>query len=569
MSFNDPKPSLRPVPESSLFPSCDLPPRKVTHSRKKPDDHIPRPPNAFILFRSSFVKSDHVSTAVESNHSTLSKIIGYTWGMLPPAEKQIWFDKAKAMLDEHKAKYPGYSFRPESKSPTPYPTKKRKVREVGPKDAKRCEKIAELLVKGKKGAELDQAVDEFDRSHVPEVVTRFDAPVTARHFRRSSSAPADERPNDPFFVSVPPTNKLRSVSSQPEHSYPAYASLMPSPPGQYMLALATEYDSMSSEYTVPSSPFADPYEYAAPAPNPEMVSVDPLQCVEVALTVLPGFRFILFQHLRCPFPHRILRPAFEPVRGSARYLRSAATSCVRDAAALFPPFRWPAHRHHGRRRLGFGPIFDADVQFSEHPQSLPFRVHDIPLPADILPLRDAPAARRAPRPTSRHVPKQLRSAAVVATGRGVLLPADVRRACPDRHGGARCRLPEVCGHLGSSVPPGALVRPRCAFLSYPQSMKTLTRAAHTYLYSRYSTLVSLSSRLCRLQPLVGQHVGLYCIVNSAQSHTVLYHYGDAWKASGCQGLGYYHSHRTQCTERTPRLFPRYALVCTIDVPWSG
>ncbi|KAH9836288.1 uncharacterized protein C8Q71DRAFT_761656 [Rhodofomes roseus] len=287
-SYNDPNPSFGSVPESSLFPSCDVPPRKVTHSRKKPEDHVPRPPNAFILFRSSFVKSDHVSSKVETNHSTLSTIIGYTWNKLPPAEKQIWFDKAKALLDEHKQKYPGYSFRPSSKNGTPYPRTKRKVREVGPKDTKRCEKIAELLVKGKKGAELDDAVSEFDHNHVPEIVTRFDAPVTARHFRRSSSAPADERPNSPFLVSLPPPAiKARAVSSQPEPSL-GYSASMPSTPGYVTPSLVGEYESMGeydpmgkyesmgeyesmSEYSTPSSPFEDTsVEYAVPAPNPEM-----------------------------------------------------------------------------------------------------------------------------------------------------------------------------------------------------------------------------------------------------------------------------------------------------------
>jgi hypothetical protein len=38
--------------------------------------YIPRPPNAFILFRSSFIRSQNVPGRVEGNHSTLSKIIG-------------------------------------------------------------------------------------------------------------------------------------------------------------------------------------------------------------------------------------------------------------------------------------------------------------------------------------------------------------------------------------------------------------------------------------------------------------------------------------------------------------
>lgn len=39
-------------------------------------NYIPRPPNAFILFRSSFIRSQNVPGRVEGNHSTLSKIIG-------------------------------------------------------------------------------------------------------------------------------------------------------------------------------------------------------------------------------------------------------------------------------------------------------------------------------------------------------------------------------------------------------------------------------------------------------------------------------------------------------------
>ena len=56
-SYNEPPPLIVPR-ESTLFPSAPLDgdggpaPRKASHARKKPDDWIPRPPNAFILFRS-------------------------------------------------------------------------------------------------------------------------------------------------------------------------------------------------------------------------------------------------------------------------------------------------------------------------------------------------------------------------------------------------------------------------------------------------------------------------------------------------------------------------------------
>ncbi|KAI1785962.1 hypothetical protein LXA43DRAFT_1065447 [Ganoderma leucocontextum] len=273
-TFNDP-PSPTDSMEALLFPATEGSgaPRRAAHAKKKPENHIPRPPNAFILFRSSFIKNQHVSSEVETNHSTLSKIIGLTWQNLPHEERQVWHAKAKSALEEHKRKFPQYAFRPlHTKGKTP--TEKRKVREVEPKDLKRCEKIAQLLIEGKKGAALDVAIQEFDKHHVPEVVTRFEAPITARHYRRSSSAPAPdtEHTNLPFLkqeeqapspsTSKPKPLKVRSSSSQPDApcSSPAYECPTPYPP--------SEADTESDYYSSPSSPFAATPTYALPPTNP-------------------------------------------------------------------------------------------------------------------------------------------------------------------------------------------------------------------------------------------------------------------------------------------------------------
>lgn len=129
---------------------------------------------------------------------------------MPHDERQVWHAKAKKALEEHRKKWPQYAFRP-SHTKAKGGTEKRKVREVEPKDMKRCAKIAELLVEGKKGVELDAAIQEFDRTHVPEIVTRFEAPITAGSYRRSSSAPID----DSQSKSSSPYRHLRSASSQP------------------------------------------------------------------------------------------------------------------------------------------------------------------------------------------------------------------------------------------------------------------------------------------------------------------------------------------------------------------
>ncbi|KAF6757026.1 hypothetical protein DFP72DRAFT_892953 [Ephemerocybe angulata] len=196
--------------------------KRSPHSKKKPENHIPRPPNAFILFRSSFIKQQHVSQEVETNHSTLSKIIGLTWKNLSDNERKNWHDKAKTAQEEHRRKFPKYAFRPQQ-------TKgakggggagaKRKVREVEPKDSVRCAKIAELLVQGKKGSELQEEIAEFDKHHIPEIITRFEAPITEKAFRRSSSAPVEETEltieQQSFLPKEKPAKKVRSVSQRP------------------------------------------------------------------------------------------------------------------------------------------------------------------------------------------------------------------------------------------------------------------------------------------------------------------------------------------------------------------
>lgn len=199
--------------ESSLMPSSvdDCPTqRRGGHGRKKPENYIPRPPNAFILFRSSFIKNQLVSNKVETNHSTLSKIIGLTWSNLPDEERQVWHRKAKVALADHKMMYPDYAFKPvHGKN-----KEKRRVREVGLKDLKRCEKIAQLLVNGKKGEDLDVAVEEFDKNHAPELVMRFEQPMTTENFAKGSSPV--------FSLSTTalrkPRNPRRSASRKPSSS---------------------------------------------------------------------------------------------------------------------------------------------------------------------------------------------------------------------------------------------------------------------------------------------------------------------------------------------------------------
>ncbi|KAI0628630.1 hypothetical protein C8Q77DRAFT_1220797 [Trametes polyzona] len=295
-TYNNPPSPADVFADSLLFPANDdggAGGRRIVHAKKKPENHIPRPPNAFILFRSAFIKHQHVSSEVETNHSTLSKIIGLTWQNLPHKERQVWHAKAKAALEEHKRKFPQYAFRPlHTKGRAP--VGKRKVREVEPKDPKRCAKIAQLLVEGKKGRELDQAIREFDRNHVPEIVTRFEAPITARHYRRSSSAPAPgSEPNANFLSSQPSTpskrKAKRSSSSQPEAPRsPSEECATPSPPpSEPETTMESDWCSspMSESPYIPTTPC-----YSLSSNNPSFDDFNTFSWNNTATSAMPQYQ---------------------------------------------------------------------------------------------------------------------------------------------------------------------------------------------------------------------------------------------------------------------------------------
>ncbi|KAG2008978.1 specific transcriptional repressor [Coprinopsis cinerea AmutBmut pab1-1] len=220
-----------PVASSSSSSSAGAKAASARRSRSKPrprrdEGRIPRPPNAFILFRSAFIRSQHIPDRVEGNHSNLSKIIGRYWKTLPPEERAEWEAKAQEAAQEHREKYPDWRFRPgpyemggkpktretggassssgrrntvsnakdppddpESSSSSPVDTKEHpegtsgskskgkgkgkekesvgaaKARTILEQRNSRCDKIATLLVEGKSGAELANAVEEWEEGN--------------------------------------------------------------------------------------------------------------------------------------------------------------------------------------------------------------------------------------------------------------------------------------------------------------------------------------------------------------------------------------------------------------------
>ncbi|KAG2129776.1 hypothetical protein DEU56DRAFT_491314 [Suillus clintonianus] len=152
------------LPFPSSFPSsaalASMPiPCSRGYSRSKDPDHVPRPRNAFMLFRSAFAAAQKIGTNIERDNRHITRIIAHCWNRLSESEKQVWRNKAATEKAIHAMKYPNYRFHPvlRAKKPT-----KRKVQRNGTEDKRRCEQVAELLLAGKHGEELEVAVKEID-----------------------------------------------------------------------------------------------------------------------------------------------------------------------------------------------------------------------------------------------------------------------------------------------------------------------------------------------------------------------------------------------------------------------
>ncbi|KAG1908514.1 uncharacterized protein F5891DRAFT_17319 [Suillus fuscotomentosus] len=162
-SINSPKSSSELLfpssfPSSAALASMPIPCSRG-YSRSKDPDHVPRPRNAFMLFRSAFAAAQKIGTNIERDNRHITRIIAHCWNRLSESEKQVWRTKAATEKAVHAIKYPNYRFHPvlRAKKPT-----KRKVQRNGTEDKKRCEQVAELLLAGKHGEELEVAVKEID-----------------------------------------------------------------------------------------------------------------------------------------------------------------------------------------------------------------------------------------------------------------------------------------------------------------------------------------------------------------------------------------------------------------------
>ncbi|KAK0227707.1 hypothetical protein IW262DRAFT_551580 [Armillaria fumosa] len=128
-------PSPAPSALSHSTTQSDTPSsRRHTPLHRRTAEHVRRPPNAFMLFRSDYWR-ENKDTIRERDHREISRICGELWGALPPDEKKVYRDMANHAKEVHLAKYPDYKFTRVSR-----PKKTRKIGDIM-EEASKCDWI--------------------------------------------------------------------------------------------------------------------------------------------------------------------------------------------------------------------------------------------------------------------------------------------------------------------------------------------------------------------------------------------------------------------------------------------
>ncbi|EIM92480.1 uncharacterized protein STEHIDRAFT_136350 [Stereum hirsutum FP-91666 SS1] len=127
------------------------------HGRKRKAGHIPRPPNAFMIYRSHMWSQRKITSTLERDHRNISKIVGHCWNKLDEQQRAPYRAIADEAKRRHAELYPDYKYAPLSRREK---APKRKVKGDSGSEEARCKTVAALLISGIEGVALE---DEMTR----------------------------------------------------------------------------------------------------------------------------------------------------------------------------------------------------------------------------------------------------------------------------------------------------------------------------------------------------------------------------------------------------------------------
>ena len=198
--------------------------RSSTRNRARKKDHVPRPPNAFMVYRSYAWHTKQLEDNKEKNLSCVSRLVARTWHGMDDQARDPFKQVADIAKREHAVRHPDYKYAPSSRSQT------------SPKKPARRASKAKVKVKVK-------------------------VKVTATHGNAGSDSLPLLKEAAPTPASTPPASS--------EHSYSPFSSPSPSPP-------STPPTPIKRQWTLnlpPSSPelrYPCDHDHTDPPPRPRV-----------------------------------------------------------------------------------------------------------------------------------------------------------------------------------------------------------------------------------------------------------------------------------------------------------
>ncbi|KAG1716799.1 hypothetical protein ID866_397 [Astraeus odoratus] len=128
-----------------------------SHTRNRKKGHIPRPPNAFMVFRSWLWNEDNLKN-VERDNRNVSRIAGRYWNELSEEGRAPFRKMAEEAKARHAQLYPEYRYAPVFRKANK--SAQRRAKRSSEDENARCKKVANLLLGGVQSSELAKYLDE-------------------------------------------------------------------------------------------------------------------------------------------------------------------------------------------------------------------------------------------------------------------------------------------------------------------------------------------------------------------------------------------------------------------------
>lgn len=225
-----------------------LPPSKrpgVSHAKKTPPNHIKRPRNAYIIFRSHTVSQKLIPKEVENDHRNISRIIAHMWKSLAPEDRAHYEQIAKEEKEKHKQLFPNYRYQPATRRTG---VSKRNVKKLE-NGEEECQEIADIILKAqgkdgvivrsgpskavKRAREATRASSaagrKAEKASIPRVKRVREAKPHTEEPDALSSAATDKVLETVFLHPSPACSPLSDPSSASSHEAGSLATPSPEP----------------------------------------------------------------------------------------------------------------------------------------------------------------------------------------------------------------------------------------------------------------------------------------------------------------------------------------------------